>query len=111
LLSDLVWSVGGINRPPSGLPTAATARNAQDISLYTAFPDGTDLSDTDANVLNLVYTEDLRSPVASVQPSIAGAPLILLIVSDYAEFTGKDDREEKRDRRPEYAHLGSSKRR
>jgi hypothetical protein len=96
LLSDLVWSVGGINRPSTGLLTIPTAINAQDLSVYVVFPDGTYLYDKKASVLNLVYTGDLRNLVASVQPSIANAPLILLFVSDYSKFSGKDVTEQKR---------------
>jgi nitroreductase len=96
LISDLLWSVDGINRPASSLLTVPTAINAQDVSVYVVFPDGTYLFDNKANVLNLVYTGDLRNLVASVQPTIANAPLILLFVSDYSKFTGKDETEQKR---------------
>jgi nitroreductase len=96
LLSDLLWSVDGINRPQDSLLTIPTAIDAQDISIYTVLPDATYLYDNKGSVLNIVYTGDLRNLVASVQPSIANAPLILLIVSDYSKFTGKDVTEQKR---------------
>jgi hypothetical protein len=94
-VADVLWSVNGINRPESGLLTNPTAINAQDMTVYAVFADGAYLFDRQANVLNLTYTGDLRPLIASVQPSIADAPLILLMVSEYTKFTGVDTTEQK----------------
>jgi nitroreductase len=96
LLSNLLWSAGGINRPSSGLLTTPTAVDAQDISLYVVLPAGIYLYDRKANVLNGVVEGDVRKVVADVQPTVATAPAILLIVSDYSKFTGQDVTEQKR---------------
>jgi hypothetical protein len=40
LLSDLLWSVVGINRPSIGFLTTPTAIDAQDLSVYAVLPAG-----------------------------------------------------------------------
>jgi hypothetical protein len=95
-VSDVLWSVNGINRQASGLLTNPTAINAQDLTIYAVLADGTYLFDNKKNVLNLAYTGDLRPAIAWIQPTIADAPLILLLVSNYTKFTGKDEAEQRR---------------
>jgi nitroreductase len=95
-LSDLLWSVTGINRASSGLLTTPTAIDAQDLSVYVVLPAGIYLYDRKTNVLTGVSEGDHRTIVASVQPTVAAAPAILLLVSDYSKFTGKAVDEQKR---------------
>lgn len=40
LLSNLLWSAFGINRPDTGGRTAPSAMNAQEVDVYVARPDG-----------------------------------------------------------------------
>jgi hypothetical protein len=88
-LSDLFWSVGGINRPSSSLLVNPTATNAQDISVYAVLPQGIYAYDKKAHYLRGLVDGDYRSVVAtSEQPSVANAPVIVLIASDTSTFTG-----------------------
>jgi nitroreductase len=95
-LSNLLWAVTGINRPSSGLLTTPTASGAQDLSLYVVQPAGIYLYDRKANVLTGVVEGDHRNLVAGVQPTIATAPTILLLVSDSSKFTGQAVAEQQR---------------
>jgi nitroreductase len=95
-LSDLIWSVDGINRPSNGHLTIPTATNSQDISLYVYLPAGVYLYDNKKSVLTGVLSGDNRSDLASVQTSVASAPVILLIVSDYSKFVGQATDEAKK---------------
>jgi nitroreductase len=85
-LSDLFWSVGGINRPDSGYLVNPTAIDAQDITAYAVLPQGIYRYDKKAHVLRGVVDGDYRTTVADTQPSIANAPVIILIVSDTDAF-------------------------
>jgi nitroreductase len=87
-LSDLVWSVYGINRPSNGHLTIPTATNSQDLSIYVYLPSGVYLYDNKKSVLTGVLDGDHRADLATVQTSVASAPVILLIVSDYSKFSG-----------------------
>lgn len=88
-LGDLLWAAYGVNRP-DGRRTAPTAKNDQDIDLYACFPDGTYLYDAGAHLLKPVVAGDLRPVLASGQEFVKHAPVVLLIVSDYARFRMPD---------------------
>jgi nitroreductase len=95
-LSDLFWSVGGVNRPDSGYLVNPTAVNYQDLTIYGVFPQGIYSYDKKAHYLRGVVDGDYRQVVAtSEQPTIANAPVILLIVSDLDAFwlTTEDEAE------------------
>jgi nitroreductase len=96
-LGDLIWSVGGINRQSSGYLVNPTATNSQDISIYAVLPQAIYSYDKKAHVLRFVVEGDYRADVATTaQPTIATAPVIVLIVSDTAAFTGLTDAERHR---------------
>jgi nitroreductase len=95
-LSDLVWAANGVNRPATGQLTIPTAKNAQDISVYVALPDAIYLYDNQNHVLNPVVAGDFRADIASTQPFVTTAPVVLLFVSDYSKFTGLTVDEAKR---------------
>jgi nitroreductase len=96
-LSDLLWTVGGINRQSTGYLVNPTATNSQDISIYAVLPQGIYSYDKKAHTLRNVVEGDLREEVATTaQPTIAGAPVIILIVSDTAAFSGLTDAERHR---------------
>jgi SagB-type dehydrogenase family enzyme len=84
-LSNLLWAACGINRPESGKRTAPTARNKQEIDVYTALPEGIYLYDAKANALNLVVARDLREATGT-QEFVKGAPLNLVFVANYAKM-------------------------
>jgi nitroreductase len=86
-LSDLFWAVGGINRPDIGYLVCPTAVNAQDIRIYAVLPQGIYSYDKQAHVLHGVVEGDYRNDVATdEQPTIANAPVIVLIASDQDAF-------------------------
>jgi hypothetical protein len=85
-LGDLIWSAVGINRPDTGLLTTPTAVDAQDVNVYAVFPEGIYVYDRSKHVLNGVVEGDYRSIVADSQPTLANAPVFLLLVSDLSNF-------------------------
>jgi nitroreductase len=85
-LSDLLWSADGINRRTNSHLTIPTANNVQDIVVYALLPDGAYIYDNKKHVLNGVADGDHRATAASTQTTVAAAPVILLIVSDWSKF-------------------------
>jgi nitroreductase len=90
-LSDLFWSLGGVNRPAVSLLCTPTATNAQDISLNAVLPQGIYAYDKKSHVLRGVVDGDYRTTVADTQPTLANAPIFVLIVSDTAAFSTTPD--------------------
>jgi nitroreductase len=84
LLSDLLWSAFGVNRPDGGR-TAPSAIDAQEIDVYVALPDGAYLYDAKANALELVAASDLRR-VTGYQDFVDEAPLDLVYVVDHTRM-------------------------
>jgi len=92
VLSNLLWSAFGINRPERGLRTAPTGGNRQDIDIYVATADGVYVYEAKANILNPVLAEDVRSlsgrqyppPTvpANLVPPLDEAPVNLIYVCD-----------------------------
>lgn len=80
LLSSLLWAAFGINRPATGLRTAPSARNWQEIDLYLALRDGLYVLEPADWRLRLVSGEDLRA-ATGLQDYVAEAPLNLVYVS------------------------------
>jgi SagB-type dehydrogenase family enzyme len=93
VLSTLLWSAFGVNRPASGGRTAPSAHNWQEIAVYAALPDGTFLYDAGRHALQRVAAEDLRA-ATGLQDFVATAPLDLVYVADFAKMgdAGADDR-------------------
>jgi len=73
-LSNLMWAGAGINRE-DGKITAASAMNAQDVSIYILMKDGTYVYDAKNHALNLVVSGDHRSEIGMGRggPPPAGA--------------------------------------
>lgn len=88
LLSDLLWSAYGVNRPmgPFGAPgrTAASASNSQEIDIYIATEEAVYLYNAFANRLLPVFEGDLRfKALTPHQMSIpSNAPIQLIYVVD-----------------------------
>ncbi len=91
VLSSLMWAACGINRPDSGKRTAPSALNGQEIDVYVAMEEGLYLYNAKDHVLDPVLKSDLRkNTTAFLQPSrssVAGAPLQLIYVADYAKMS------------------------
>ncbi|CAG9185653.1 nitroreductase family protein [Cupriavidus pinatubonensis] len=89
LLSTLLWAAFGINRPDSGLRTAPSARNWQEIDVYVALPDGLYMLEPAAWRLRLVTGEDLRA-ATGLQDYVSTAPLDLVYVSRLSRLDETD---------------------
>ena len=53
-LSDLLWAANGINRKESGMRTAPSALNKQDVDVYVVLPEGSYLYDAKNHQLTLI---------------------------------------------------------
>jgi SagB-type dehydrogenase family enzyme len=91
-LSNLLWAACGINRPASGMRTAPSARNWQEIDIYVALPEGVYLYDPKGHMLSPVEPGDLRA-LFGVQDFVKTAPVNFLYVSDYARIKSNDTEE------------------
>ena len=79
LISDLLWSAYGINRP-SGDRTAPYWRHVMVIDVYVVRADGVWLYEPKAHALLPHLKEDLRA-LTGLQDFVAGAPLELVYVA------------------------------
>jgi len=85
VLSTLLWSGFGVNRPDSGGRTAPSAHNWQEIEVFAALPDGAYRYDARDHALRLVVAGDLRA-ATGVQDFVANAPLNLVYVADFGKM-------------------------
>ena len=83
ILSDLLWAAFGVDRPESGMRTAPSAINWQEIDIYVSLANGLYLFDADQHLLKPILAEDVRA-YTGVQSFVAQAPLNLIFVADYA---------------------------
>ncbi len=86
VLSDLLWAAFGINRPESGMRTAPSAVNWQDIDIYVALEEGLYLYDAAANRLNPILAEDIRA-ATGIQSFVSEVPVNLIYVSDFSRIS------------------------
>jgi SagB-type dehydrogenase family enzyme len=87
LLSSLLWSATGVNRPGTGKRTAPTARNWQEVDVYVAMESGLYRYDAVRHVLEGVLARDIRAE-AGIQEFVAVAPVVLIYVADHARMAG-----------------------
>jgi hypothetical protein len=85
MLSDLLWSAAGINRPELGGRTAPSAMNAQEVDVYAALPSGLYRYAAKTQTLHLVSASDVRR-VTGYQDFVDTAPLDLIMVADYSRM-------------------------
>lgn len=83
LLSNLLWAAAGINRP-TGLRTAPSASNRQEIDIYVAAHDGLYLYEPKAHQLKQVLAEDVRGTTGN-QTFVKDAAVNLVYVADLAK--------------------------
>lgn len=81
VLSNLLWSAFGINRPKSGDRTAPSALNAQEIDLYVALSEGVYLYAAKPHRLELIAPIDARR-ISGYQDFVDHAPLDIIYVAD-----------------------------
>ena len=87
LLSNLLWSAAGVNRPATGQRTIPSARDWREIDVYVARADGMYRYDAKANALQPVVARDLRA-LTGVQDFVAMAPVNLVYVADFDRMEG-----------------------
>jgi SagB-type dehydrogenase family enzyme len=85
VLSTLLWSAFGVNRPDSGGRTAPSAHGWQEIEVYVALAEGTYRYDAREHALRLVVASDLRA-ATGVQDFVGTAPLDLVYVADFGKL-------------------------
>jgi hypothetical protein len=90
-LTDLLYAANGVNRKDVGKRTAPSAMNAQDVDVYVFLEEAVYLYDAFKNVLNPVVVGDQRKLAAGAQESVAGAPCILVLISDISRFKFPDN--------------------
>jgi SagB-type dehydrogenase family enzyme len=99
ILSNLLWAACGVNRPESGKRTAPSARNWQEVDVYVAMEEGLYLYNAKAHELEPVLKNDLRKNTTGfLQPSrlsVAGAPVQLIYVADFAKMGFGVDEEDR----------------
>ena len=84
--ADLLWAANGINRKESGMRTAPSALNKQDVDVYVVLPEGSYLYDAKNHQLTLVAEGDHRGAVAGGQAFVKTAPVSLVLISDLSRF-------------------------
>ena len=89
-LSDLVWATAGINRQDKDLRTAPSWRNYQDVDLYVCFPEGVYFYNAKEHVLEPFAKGDFYPLIATIQPFVNDAPVILLLVTDLSKMNDDD---------------------
>jgi len=94
ILSNLLWAAWGVNRTDSGLRTAPSASNMQEIDVYVATADGLYLYNAQKNILEPVLGEDIRVATGK-QDFVKDAAVNLVFVADYSKM-GKRSEENKR---------------
>lgn len=90
VLSNLLWAAWGVNRPEAGKHTAPSCRNWQEIDVYAVLKEGAFLYDAKRHVLVKTADKDLR-PLTGKQEFVAGAPLNLVYVVDFAKMKGESE--------------------
>lgn len=92
VLSDLLWSACGINRPDEAGRTAPSARHWQEIDVYAALRGGLYRYEPAPHALRRIIDLDLRAPTGE-QDFVGRVPLNLVYVADLSRVDAGDDEE------------------
>lgn len=95
LVSSLLWSAYGINRPEEGRRVAPSAVNVQEFDIYLFDRQGIYLYNAEKNTLSMVTEGDHRAEI-SQQKHFAQAPVSIVLVANYDRmkvFKEKDVRD------------------
>lgn len=100
IISDLLWSARGINRPDEGKLTSPTALNRQEIDVYLFDKTGVYLYDAANNRLVAKAEGDHRKLLAGaggfVQDFVMDAPISLVMIADLDKFSDIGNAEQAR---------------
>ena len=89
-LSNLLWAANGINRPESGLKTAPSAVNWQEIDIYVSLQKGVYLYNAKENRLELYMKGDIREATGR-QSFVKDVPVNLIYVADFTRMGDRTD--------------------
>lgn len=92
VISNLLWSACGINRPDAGRRTAPSAVNWQEIEVYVASADGLYLYDAKQHALKQILNQDIRA-LTGKQSFVGEAPVNLIYVADFSRMGGANAEE------------------
>lgn len=95
MLSSLLWSAYGFNRPDEGKRVAPSAINVQEFDIYVFTAKGVYRYEAKANRLEPVCQGDRRAEI-SKQPHFAAAPVSIVMVANYSrmeKFKKTEDRD------------------
>lgn len=95
LVSSLLWSAYGYNRPDEMKRVAPSAVNVQEFDIYLFTREGIYLYDAKKNAINLVIKGDHRKEISS-QKHFAIAPISIVMVANYdrmTKFKSTEDRD------------------
>lgn len=95
VLSELLWSAFGVNRPETQDRTAPSWRHARETEIYAAMATGTWRYDPMAHRLVPHLAGDIRAQTG-VQDFVAVAPLTLVYVSDATHMSGVSPQDQRR---------------
>lgn len=90
VLSNLLWTADGVNRPDSGKRTAPSAVNWQNIDIYVALAEGLYLYDAPGHTLKLVLNEDIRAATGK-QEFVKDVPVNLIYVANFSKIARGTD--------------------
>jgi len=85
VMSNLLWSACGINRPGLGKRTAPSTMNWQEIDVYVVTTQGLYVYDPRQHRLDPVLAQDI-SALTGNQPFVSDAPVNLIYVADLARM-------------------------
>jgi SagB-type dehydrogenase family enzyme len=85
VLSQLLWSAHGVNRPESGGRTAPSAHNKQTVDLFVVTKDGVHLYFPKPHALQLITKDDARK-ASGTQDFVETAPVNILLIADLARM-------------------------
>lgn len=95
VLSELLWSAYGINRPATKDRTAPSWRHARETEIFAAMADGVWRYDPIANRLEPHLAGDVRAQTGA-QDFVGSAPLNLVYVSNAEHLSGVSREEQRR---------------
>ncbi len=92
VLSDLLWTAYGINRPSEGKRTVPSAYAIYNMKIYVSTADGLYLYQPSTHTLKMILDQDIRSQTG-LQSEAGDAPVNLVYVANLAQlsFSGKAD--------------------
>lgn len=86
MLSSLLWSAYGFNRPEEQKRVVPSAVNAQEFDIYVFTHEGIFFYNAEKNILEMVTAGDHRAKISS-QKHFAIAPVSIVMVANYDRMT------------------------